>query len=147
MRTPDDSHVAEKENDCRKYYIPNDIKGLIKNDEANIRVWSQVLAAEPYADLKDFLEKITEQDFLCPICQDMVKHPVTTSCAHNICLPCTQRTLKFYGSCCPTCRSPLGDEFKVTVNKNLVKVLQRLIPSYSSESDVDFVQSKKHKSK
>ncbi|XP_052406535.1 E3 ubiquitin-protein ligase TRIM35-like [Carassius gibelio] len=51
------------------------------------------------------MASLSEEDFSCPVCQDIFKNPVVLSCSHSVCKECLQqfwRTKKTQE--CPVCR-------------------------------------------
>uniref|UniRef100_A0A8C2H0Z8 RING-type domain-containing protein n=1 Tax=Cyprinus carpio TaxID=7962 RepID=A0A8C2H0Z8_CYPCA len=51
------------------------------------------------------MASLSEEDFSCPVCQEIFKNPVVLSCSHSVCKECLQqfwRTKKTQE--CPVCR-------------------------------------------
>ncbi|KAI2586469.1 RNF138 isoform 5, partial [Pan troglodytes] len=47
----------------------------------------------------------TEDDFYCPVCQEVLKTPVrTTACQHVFCRKCFLTAMRESGAHCPLCR-------------------------------------------
>ncbi|KAJ2061716.1 hypothetical protein GGI17_002891 [Coemansia sp. S146] len=113
---------------------------MIRLDEANTRMWA-TMAGSTYESIGKYLEALCENALVCPICQELVQQPVTTSCGHNICSPCLCKAMKQYGAICPICRSDIADMGSVenvrsTMNQDLVTILKALIPSYGKGWEV-----------
>ncbi|KAM4809973.1 E3 ubiquitin-protein ligase UHRF1 [Rhinophrynus dorsalis] len=109
------------------YKLSLDQKALIKKDELNSKLWSEVMMF-----LKEgpkFLNKV-EETFLCICCQEVVYEPITTECHHNICKGCLDRSFKADVHSCPACRHDLGKNYSMTVNKPLQEILSQLFPGY-----------------
>ena len=45
--------------------------------------------------------------FTCPICLDLLKHTMTTSCLHRFCRDCISNALSKNNKECPTCRKKI----------------------------------------
>uniref|UniRef100_A0A8C0VB21 E3 ubiquitin-protein ligase UHRF n=1 Tax=Cyanistes caeruleus TaxID=156563 RepID=A0A8C0VB21_CYACU len=71
-----------KKTKVEPYKLTSQQKSLIKSDEANEKLWNEVL--EALKDGPKFLSKV-EEAFLCICCQEVVFRPVTTVCQHNVC--------------------------------------------------------------
>ncbi|XP_022533894.2 E3 ubiquitin-protein ligase RNF138 [Astyanax mexicanus] len=53
----------------------------------------------------------SEEDYDCPICQEVFKTPVRTkSCRHVFCKSCFETAVKSQGAHCPMCRSPVSEK-------------------------------------
>ncbi|NXR47120.1 UHRF1 ligase, partial [Hippolais icterina] len=118
-----------KKTKVEPYKLTSQQKSLIKSDEANEKLWNEVLGA-----LKDgpkFLNKV-EEAFLCICCQEVVFRPVTTVCQHNVCKDCLDRSFKASVFSCPACRYELGRSYSMEVNEALQSVLAQLFPGYGS---------------
>ncbi|XP_052406530.1 E3 ubiquitin-protein ligase TRIM35 [Carassius gibelio] len=75
------------------------------------------------------MASLSEDDFSCPVCQDIFKNPVVLSCSHSVCKECLQkfwRTKKTQE--CPVCRRRSS---KVDPPCNLV--LKNLCESFLKE--------------
>ncbi|KAJ1898919.1 hypothetical protein LPJ81_004240 [Coemansia sp. IMI 209127] len=109
---------------------------LIRLDKANVRLWENMNELQ-FESESAYLESLSGQMLVCPICQELVQHPCTTSCGHNICCGCLRSSMKNYGAMCPICRGGISDmkdvDLKTTVNQNLVNILRALIPSYGKD--------------
>ncbi|KAL2080900.1 hypothetical protein ACEWY4_022753 [Coilia grayii] len=59
----------------------------------------------------------SEDDYCCPVCCDIYKDPVITSCSHSVCKACLQRFWETKGSReCPVCRRKSSND---TLRPNL----------------------------
>uniref|UniRef100_A0A8D2LRR9 E3 ubiquitin-protein ligase UHRF n=1 Tax=Varanus komodoensis TaxID=61221 RepID=A0A8D2LRR9_VARKO len=115
------------------YKLTPQQKSLIKEDEANAKLWNEALEA-----LKDgpvsvgwFLNKV-EETFLCICCQEVVFRPITTVCQHNVCKACLDRSFRAEVYSCPTCRYDLGKNYTMQVNQRLQSLLNQLFPGYGN---------------
>ncbi|KAJ2021598.1 E3 ubiquitin-protein ligase uhrf1 [Coemansia sp. S610] len=110
---------------------------MVRLDAANKRMWT-TMAETSYESVGKYLETLCDNTLQCPICQEFVQQPVTTSCGHTICSPCLCKGMKQYGVICPICRSDIADIGSIevvrsTVNQDLVTILKALIPSYGND--------------
>uniref|UniRef100_A0A8D2NM80 E3 ubiquitin-protein ligase UHRF n=1 Tax=Zosterops lateralis melanops TaxID=1220523 RepID=A0A8D2NM80_ZOSLA len=118
-----------KKTKVEPYKLTSQQKSLIKSDEANEKLWNEVL--EALKDGPKFLNKV-EEAFLCICCQEVVFRPVTTVCQHNVCKDCLDRSFKASVFSCPACRYELGRGYSMEVNEALQSVLAQLFPGYGS---------------
>ncbi|NWY44877.1 UHRF1 ligase, partial [Sylvia atricapilla] len=118
-----------KKTKVEPYKLTSQQKALIKSDEANEKLWNEVL--EALKDGPKFLNKV-EEAFLCICCQEVVFRPVTTVCQHNVCKDCLDRSFKASVFSCPACRYELGRAYSMEVNEALQSVLAQLFPGYGS---------------
>ncbi|XP_067086192.1 E3 ubiquitin-protein ligase UHRF1 [Osmerus mordax] len=118
-----------KKTKVESYKLTREQKALVKDDEANKRLWGE--AMESLALGPRFLNKV-EEVFLCICCQEVVYQPVTTECQHNVCRECLQRSFKAEVYTCPACRHDLGKNYPMNINKPLQAILKQLFPGYSS---------------
>ncbi|XP_065714359.1 E3 ubiquitin-protein ligase UHRF1 [Patagioenas fasciata] len=118
-----------KKTKVEPYKLTSQQKSLIKSDEANEKLWNEVL--EALKDGPKFLNKV-EEAFLCICCQEVVFRPVTTVCQHNVCKDCLDRSFKADVYSCPACRYDLGKNYTMQVNKTLQTILSQLFPGYGN---------------
>uniref|UniRef100_A0AAY4BDI0 E3 ubiquitin-protein ligase UHRF n=1 Tax=Denticeps clupeoides TaxID=299321 RepID=A0AAY4BDI0_9TELE len=111
------------------YKLTRDQKALIKEDEANKKLWDDAMESMKLGP--KFLNKV-EEVFLCICCQEVVYQPITTECQHNVCRECLQRSFKAEVYTCPACRHDLGKNYQMSVNKPLQAILNQFFPGYSS---------------
>ncbi|XP_053228890.1 E3 ubiquitin-protein ligase UHRF1 [Podarcis raffonei] len=104
-------------------------RALIKDDEANAKLWSEAL--EALKDGPKFLNKV-EETFLCICCQEVVFRPITTVCQHNVCKDCLDRSFRAEVYSCPACRYDLGKHYTMQVNELLQTLLSQLFPGYGN---------------
>ncbi|PKK19700.1 ubiquitin-like with PHD and ring finger domains 1 [Columba livia] len=128
-----------KKTKVEPYKLTSQQKSLIKSDEANEKLWNEVLEALkdgpkkliPMFSFQKFLNKV-EEAFLCICCQEVVFRPVTTVCQHNVCKDCLDRSFKADVYSCPACRYDLGKNYTMQVNKTLQTILSQLFPGYGN---------------
>ncbi|XP_071584171.1 E3 ubiquitin-protein ligase UHRF1 isoform X2 [Heliangelus exortis] len=118
-----------KKTKVEPYKLTAQQKSLIKSDEANEKLWNEVL--EALKDGPKFLNKV-EEAFLCICCQEVVFRPVTTLCQHNVCKDCLDRSFKAEVYSCPACRYDLGKNYSMEVNETLQSLLTQLFPGYGN---------------
>ncbi|XP_054030992.1 E3 ubiquitin-protein ligase UHRF1 [Dryobates pubescens] len=118
-----------KKTKVEPYKLTSQQKSLIKSDEANEKLWNEVL--EALKDGPKFLNKV-EEAFLCICCQEVVFRPVTTVCQHNVCKDCLDRSFKAEVYSCPACRYDLGKSYSMQVNEGLQSILAQLFPGYGN---------------
>uniref|UniRef100_A0A8D2LQ20 E3 ubiquitin-protein ligase UHRF n=1 Tax=Varanus komodoensis TaxID=61221 RepID=A0A8D2LQ20_VARKO len=111
------------------YKLTPQQKSLIKEDEANAKLWNEAL--EALKDGPKFLNKV-EETFLCICCQEVVFRPITTVCQHNVCKACLDRSFRAEVYSCPTCRYDLGKNYTMQVNQRLQSLLNQLFPGYGN---------------
>ncbi|XP_062857888.1 tripartite motif-containing protein 16-like [Trichomycterus rosablanca] len=104
---------------------------------------------------------VDHDQFGCPVCLDLLKDPVTTSCGHSFCSLCInscwdQEDVSGVYSC-PQCRETLTPRPVLRRNNMLAEVVEKLkrtdaqtassSPCYAEPEDVDcdFCTGKKHK--
>ncbi|NWT04201.1 UHRF1 ligase, partial [Mionectes macconnelli] len=118
-----------KKTKVEPYKLTAQQKSLIKRDEANEKLWNEVL--EALKDGPKFLSKV-EEAFLCICCQEVVFRPVTTVCQHNVCKDCLDRSFRADVYSCPACRYDLGKTYSMEVNEPLQDILAQLFPGYGN---------------
>ncbi|XP_027766507.1 E3 ubiquitin-protein ligase UHRF1-like [Empidonax traillii] len=118
-----------KKTKVEPYKLTAQQKSLIKSDEANEKLWNEVL--EALKDGPKFLNKV-EEAFLCICCQEVVFRPVTTVCQHNVCKDCLDRSFRADVYSCPACRYDLGKSYRMEVNEPLQDILTQLFPGYGN---------------
>ncbi|CAL9692027.1 unnamed protein product [Knipowitschia caucasica] len=80
----------------------------------------------------------TEQLFLCPVCLDLLKTPVTLPCGHNYCLKCvqdhwdTEEEQRLYT--CPECRVSFSPRPVLSENLLLAAAVERSTAQTDSEA-------------
>ncbi|XP_067248560.1 tripartite motif-containing protein 16-like [Chanodichthys erythropterus] len=100
---------------------------------------------------------VDQNEFLCPVCLDLLKDPVTTSCGHSYCKSCItdcwdQEDQKRVYSC-PQCRQTFSPRPALAKNTMLAEVVEKLkktkLPAdcYAGAGDVqcDVCTGRKHK--
>ncbi len=72
----------------------------------------------------------TQDQFICPVCLDLLKNPVTIPCGHNYCMTCIsdcwnhQDQKSFY--ICPQCRQKFTPRPALNKNTMLAEVVEKL---------------------
>ncbi|XP_051748234.1 uncharacterized protein LOC127511460 [Ctenopharyngodon idella] len=101
--------------------------------------------------------RFSQDEFLCPVCQDILKDPVTTSCGHSYCKSCItdfwdqEDQMRVYS--CPQCRQTFSPRPALALNTMLAEVVEKLkktnLPAdcYAGAGDVqcDVCTGRKHK--
>ncbi|CAH1985496.1 unnamed protein product [Acanthoscelides obtectus] len=100
------------------------IQHLINNDKQNIKMWEECMKGLIKGE--QYFLGVVQDVFTCVCCQEIVRHPVTTECKHNVCRDCFRKSFAFKIYCCPCCRYDLGKDYRLIVNKNLGEALERL---------------------
>ncbi|KAM6963306.1 LOW QUALITY PROTEIN: E3 ubiquitin-protein ligase UHRF1 [Aplochiton taeniatus] len=126
---PSPAKTNSKKTKLEAYALTKEQKALIKDDEANKKVWEE--AMQSLALGPKFLSKV-EEVFLCICCQEVVYKPITTECQHNVCRECLQRSFRAEVYTCPACRHDMGKNYGMSVNKPLQAILNQFFPGYSS---------------
>ena len=108
--------IKEKENEANISIIENDIyfKTYIKNNN------NKILSYNP----ENVISKINTDDFICPICFNILKNPISCSdkkISHAFCKECIDIFLEESNKC-PICK--LTFEYKI--NNNIIKELNNL---------------------
>merc|ERR1712071_413770 len=88
------------------YQLETELIELIENDRLNAKLWDE--------------------------CQESAFKPVTTTCFHNICLNCLQRSFRAGVYNCPHCRHELGKNLEMEPNEQLCKALNAIFPGYEN---------------
>ncbi|XP_067283824.1 E3 ubiquitin/ISG15 ligase TRIM25-like isoform X1 [Pseudorasbora parva] len=100
---------------------------------------------------------VDQDEFLCPVCLDLLKDPVTTSCGHSYCKICItgcwdqEDQMRVYS--CPQCRQTFSPRPALAKNTMLAEVVDKLkktkLPDdcYAGAGDVqcDVCTGRKHK--
>ncbi|XP_026083655.1 tripartite motif-containing protein 16-like [Carassius auratus] len=100
---------------------------------------------------------VDQKDFLCAVCLDLLKDPVTIQCGHSYCKICItdcwdqNDKMGFYS--CPQCRQTFSPRPALSRNTMLAEVVEKLkktkffADSYAGAGDVqcDFCTGRKHK--
>ncbi|KAK6310786.1 hypothetical protein J4Q44_G00188410 [Coregonus suidteri] len=59
------------------------------------------------------LDSCSEEDYDCPICQDVLRTPIRTrNCRHVFCKDCFRLAVRAQGPHCPLCRGPVSETEK-----------------------------------
>ncbi|ROJ30454.1 Tripartite motif-containing protein 16 [Anabarilius grahami] len=101
--------------------------------------------------------RISQDEFLCPLCLDLLKDPVTTPCGHSYCKSCItdcwdQEDQKRVYSC-PQCRQTFSSRPALALNTMLAEVVEKMkkikldADCYDGAGDVqcDVCTGRKHK--
>ncbi|XP_073676836.1 tripartite motif-containing protein 16-like [Garra rufa] len=74
--------------------------------------------------------RFSQDEFLCPLCLDLLKDPVTTSCGHSYCKSCItdcwdqEDQMRVYS--CPQCRQTFSPRPALARNTMLAEVVEKL---------------------
>ncbi len=74
--------------------------------------------------------RVFQDEFLCPVCQDQLKDPVTIPCGHSYCESCItvcwdqEDQMRVYS--CPQCKQTFSTRPALARNTMLVQVLEKL---------------------
>ena len=104
--------------------IDTELIKLINLDKLNKRLWKTITD-----NLQD-IHNQTMDVFTCVCCTELVSNPITTTCHHNLCKDCLQRSFKAEVYTCPVCRTLLKKNKKLEVNEALRNVLLKIFPGY-----------------
>ncbi|XP_077065471.1 tripartite motif-containing protein 16-like [Siphateles boraxobius] len=83
-----------------------------------------------YSSSKMAEARISQDEFLCSLCLDLLKDPVTTSCGHSFCKICIaccwdqEDQMRVYS--CPQCRQTFSPRPALTKNTMLAEVVEKL---------------------
>ncbi|XP_010633102.1 E3 ubiquitin-protein ligase UHRF1 isoform X1 [Fukomys damarensis] len=120
-----------KKTKLEPYSLTAEQSNLIKADESNAKLWTEVLTALREGSFQVFLSKV-EETFQCICCQELVFQPVTTVCQHSVCKDCLDRSFRAQVFSCPACRYDLGRSYAMQVNTALQTILSHFFPGYGS---------------
>ncbi|XP_012278380.1 E3 ubiquitin-protein ligase UHRF1 isoform X2 [Orussus abietinus] len=112
------------------YQLDDKLSQFIEEDQSNAKLWEECAIALPDGKAA-YLQRVSER-FQCVCCQEIVFRPVTTPCAHNICLSCLKRSFVAEVYTCPACRHALDKDCEVQVNEPLSSALLLLYPGYEA---------------
>uniref|UniRef100_A0A452TTY6 E3 ubiquitin-protein ligase UHRF n=1 Tax=Ursus maritimus TaxID=29073 RepID=A0A452TTY6_URSMA len=120
-----------KKSKVEPYTLTAQQSSLIKEDQSNTKLWSEILKSLKDGPFQKFLSKV-EEAFQCICCQELVFRPITTVCQHNVCKDCLDRSFRAQVFSCPACRYDLGRSYAMQVNQRLQAILSQLFPGYGS---------------
>uniref|UniRef100_A0A8C4NFK1 E3 ubiquitin-protein ligase UHRF n=1 Tax=Eptatretus burgeri TaxID=7764 RepID=A0A8C4NFK1_EPTBU len=123
------SPVQAKKCKLLAFNLSTEQQGLILEDAKNRKIWDNIMLQ--LGESTKFLEEVRES-FLCICCQEVVWHPITTECQHNVCKSCLQRSFRAEVFTCPICRYELGRGYSMCTNKPLQKLLNEFFPGYGN---------------
>ncbi|XP_012685480.2 E3 ubiquitin-protein ligase UHRF2 [Clupea harengus] len=118
----------QKEKEVEAFQLSEEQQNLIREDQPNKKSWDE--AMDFLLEGPNFLKKV-EQSFMCVCCQELAYQPVTTTCLHNVCKSCLQRSFRAEVYSCPACRHDLGKDYIMILNKTLQQLLDQFFPGYS----------------
>ncbi len=84
----------------------------------------------PYSSSKMAEARIFQDEFLCPVCQDLLKDPVTIQCGHSYCKSCItgcwdqEDQIRVYS--CPQCKQTFSPRPALARNTMLAEVVEKL---------------------
>ncbi|KAK1129927.1 hypothetical protein K0M31_019624 [Melipona bicolor] len=114
------------------YKLESEIVKYIEQDRTNVKLWDECRKALQNGK-PAFLQYVSER-FTCPCCLELVYKPITTPCAHNVCVNCLKHSFLMGGRCCPSCRYLFNENYKVTINTFLSSALSLLYPGYKGSN-------------
>ena len=122
--------IKPKEEEEHMYKVLEKPKNIVenKNDEKIIKKENQVAAhskneEEKKGEKVDNNSKFSpENNYLCPLCLDILFKPIQLPCNHNFCFICLN-DLAFYETRCPLCRK----EFSENYDKSEKNINQKLL--------------------
>ncbi|UYV74335.1 UHRF2 [Cordylochernes scorpioides] len=127
---PSTNKKKKKKAEGVEYKIPEKAEKNMDQDKSNQALWKECRDVASKEGGPAFIKKV-EETFLCICCQEVVWQPVTTSCGHNFCHSCLQRSFQAEVFTCPTCRFQLTSK-TFSVNSKLGNALEVLFPGYGS---------------
>ncbi|KAL0159728.1 hypothetical protein M9458_043453, partial [Cirrhinus mrigala] len=74
--------------------------------------------------------RVFQDEFMCPVCQDLLKDPVTIQCGHSYCESCItgwwdqQDPMRVYS--CPQCKQTFSPRPDLAANSMLTEVVEKL---------------------
>ncbi|CAD1479244.1 unnamed protein product, partial [Heterotrigona itama] len=126
--TSNEEKQQKKKQKLEGYKLESEIVKCIEQDRTNAKLWNECRKAVQNGK-PAFLQYVSER-FTCPCCLELVYNPITTPCAHNICLNCLKRSFLMGGRCCPSCRYLFDGNYKMIINTFLSSALLLLYPGY-----------------
>jgi len=94
-----------------------------------------------------FIDQVTAEDYICPICQDIVRDCVKTSCGHIYCEQCLNKQLKIKRECPVDKRKLKGPDVHIPTELRLMiptKLMVSCTPLSSKERQQILNQEKKN---
>lgn len=89
------------------------------------------------------LPLIPMAECLCPVCLELLCHPVTTICGHNLCSSCLDQVCSSWRAKCPLCRSSLVSS--ATLHKPNTLLNQFIAESFPEEHAARSIEWEKHR--
>ncbi|CAB0037074.1 unnamed protein product, partial [Trichogramma brassicae] len=91
-------------------------------------------------------------ELVCPVCQGLLREPVSLPCGHNLCLACLRASVEHSSLNCPLCRQRLGSWFRSTtkssdtnlVNHDLWRLIRATYPPAVVDAH-DLVHHRNHR--
>ncbi|XP_048865861.1 tripartite motif-containing protein 16-like isoform X1 [Brienomyrus brachyistius] len=92
---------------------------------------------------------VDQNQFSCPICLDLLKDPVTTSCGHNYCMRCIKSCWDQEDHAgvysCPQCRQTFTSRPVLGRNTMLAEVVENLKKTATADVECDICTGRKRK--
>eukprot|EP00320_Phaeocystis_rex_P019169 CAMPEP_0119086442 /NCGR_PEP_ID=MMETSP1178-20130426/137982_1 /TAXON_ID=33656 /ORGANISM="unid sp, Strain CCMP2000" /LENGTH=348 /DNA_ID=CAMNT_0007069581 /DNA_START=73 /DNA_END=1115 /DNA_ORIENTATION=+ len=71
---------------------------------------------------------VLNTELRCPICLNLLRHPVATECMHRFCASCIEKCLRLGKKECPTCRQPIATRRNLRNDTNFMALITKLYP-------------------
>ncbi|XP_060757661.1 E3 ubiquitin/ISG15 ligase TRIM25-like [Neoarius graeffei] len=92
------------------------------------------------------VDQLSVDQFMCPVCLDLLKDPVAISCGHSFCKACING---FWDQkdvySCPQCRDTFTTRPVLRRNNMLAEVVEKLKKTEVQDVECDFCTGRKHK--
>ncbi len=99
--------------------------------ERETEVWlSCCVSVSLYSSSKMAEARVFQDEFLCPVCQDLLKDPVTIPCGHSYCESCItvcwdqEDQMRVYS--CPQCKQTFSPRPALARNTMLAEMVEKL---------------------
>ena len=69
------------------------------------------------------MEKVSTEEYRCPICYQVYVKPAKTPCNHRYCLDCLTQLLELADKHCPMCRAEIKSSFQPKVDTEFESIV------------------------